>query len=337
MANKTLNAAKAAKNDEFYTRMNDIANELYHYRHHFVGKKIFLNCDDPRTSNFWQYFELNFDELKLEKLTSTHYDPDEPTYKLEMTRGVDVNGDGVMDEYDIVQTPLLGNGDFRSAECIELLEEADIVITNPPFSLWREYIAQLIEHDKKFIILGNPNATKYKEVFPLFQENKIWIGYKSMGTDMYFIVPDEYKKWLLENKKEGSGYKIIDGEVLGRVQAIWYTNLDIDKRHNKMTLWKDYYEEPDDYPRYVNYDAIEVSKVNEIPRDYVPCWFECPYADQCEYGKSEGDDTLAALCETAGGGGVSRRRSAPARWAFRSPSSTTTRRISSRYWAAARR
>lgn len=266
MAVKNLSNAKKAKNDEFYTQMNDIATELYHYRHHFVGKKIFLNCDDPRTSNFWQYFELNFDELKLEKLTSTHYDPDEPTYKLEMIRGVDVNGDGIMDKHDIVKTPLLGNGDFRSAECIELLKEADIVITNPPFSLFREYISQLMEYEKKFIVLGNMNAITYKEVFPLIKDNLIWAGY---GFNLSMIYKTPYVNELEANRKFviSHGYDPDDGYV--KVPAVcWFTNLDIEKRHDKMTLWKDYEDNKEDYPQYDNYNAIEVGKVSEIPRDY---------------------------------------------------------------------
>ena len=276
MSNKNLSDAKKAKNDEFYTRMNDICDELYYYRDQFVGKKILLNCDDPETSMFWKYFELNFDQLQLEKLTSTHYDPEQPTYKLEMTRGVDVNGDGQMDAYDIVKTPLLGNGDFSSAECIELLKEADIVVTNPPFSLFRDFVTLLMEYDKKFLIIGNKNAITYKEVFPLIKDNKIWVGYKPMGSDMYFMVSDEYKEWLVENKKKNSGYKIIDGEVFGRAQAVWFTNLDVKKRHEPLKIWCDY--DPEKYPKYDNYDAIEIGRrdkkgkwkgdVSLIPCDY---------------------------------------------------------------------
>ena len=162
--------------------------------------------------------------------------------------------------------PLKGDGDFRSAECIELLRQADIVCTNPPFSLFREYMAQLFEHGKKFIVIGNPNAIAYKEIFPLIKENRMWIGRKSMGTDMLFDVPPEYAEELIHTKREGSGYRIINGVVKGRTQAIWFTNLDIEKRHEDLILYKRY--SPEEYPRYDNYDAIEVSQVRDIPMDY---------------------------------------------------------------------
>lgn len=259
-ANSNLHKAKNAKNDEFYTRLSDVEKELMHYKDHFAGKVVFCNCDDPTWSAFWEYFHKQFGVLRLKKLISTHYDKTEPTYKMEYEGGDDENIEAG------IKTPLEGNGDFRNAECIELLKESDIVVTNPPFSLFREYMAQLMEYEKKFIILGNPNAITYKEVFPLLKENKMRLGNKSMGTDMYFYVPEDYKKWLLENKKEGSAYKIINGEVYGKTQAIWFTNLDHKKRHEKLILWKNY--TPEEYPQYDNYDAINVDKVAEIPCDY---------------------------------------------------------------------
>ena len=230
-ANSNLHNAKKAKNDEFYTQLTDIEKELKHYKPHFEGKTVFLNCDDPESSNFWEYFKLNFEHLKLKKLIATHYDATQPTYKLEMTR------EGV------VKTPLIGNGDFRNAECIELLKESDIVVTNPPFSLFREYVAQLIEYDKKFLIIGNVNAITYKEIFPLIKDNKLWLGYSP--RNMEFVLPD------------GS---------ISNVNSVWFTNLDISKRHQDLILYRKY--DPVKYPKYDNYDAINVDKVNDIPEDY---------------------------------------------------------------------
>ena len=253
--NSMLHGAKRNKKDEFYTQLNDISAELYHYRHHLRGKKIFLNCDDPEWSNFWRYFELNFIDLGLEQVVSTHYDPEEPTYKLTMR--LDENGD-----LTTIKEPLEGNGDFRSAECIELLDEADIITTNPPFSLFREYVAQLIEHNKHFIILGNVNAISYKEFFPLLKDNKVWIGASIHSGDRAFYVPDDYPL-----KASGCGVDPDTGRKFIRVKGVrWYTNLDIDQRHRPLTLWKDY--DPTDNPKYDNYDAINVDKVSEIPCDY---------------------------------------------------------------------
>lgn len=260
-ANANLHKAKNEKNDEFYTQLTDVAEELKHYKEHFKDKIVFCNCDDPTWSAFWKYFHLNFKALGLKKLISTHYDKTEPTYKMEYTGG---------DDNDIevgVKTPLEGNGDFRNQECLDLLDESDIVVTNPPFSLFREYVAVLMEHEKKFVILGNMNAITYKEIFPLLKDNVIWLGNKSLNQDMYFYVPDERKKWLLANKKEGSAYKIIDGVVMGRLaSACWYTNLDHAKRHEKLVLWKNYNAQ--DYPKFDNFDAINVNKIAEIPVDY---------------------------------------------------------------------
>lgn len=233
--NTNLHKASAAKNDEFYTQLTDIEKELKHYKHHFQDKTVFCNCDDPEHSNFWQYFSLNFDELKLKKLLATHFDKEKPSYKLEMWRDETGVHSGIK--------TLRQNGDFRSEESIELLKEADIIVTNPPFSLFREYIAQLMEYNKKFLIIGNKNAITYKEFFPLLKDNKVWIGYNSV--------------------KE---FKQPDGSIKKFGNIGWYTNLDIDKRHEDITLWKTYNEK--EYPKYDNYDAINVDKVANIPIDY---------------------------------------------------------------------
>ena len=283
--NETMHKAKKAKSDEFYTQYRDISSEFSNYRIHFRDKIIYCNCDDPTWSNFWRFFHNNFKSLGLKKLIATHYaEGEQESYALIYEGGDDFHmevGEVIpihADEgYPEKENSYCG-GDFRSKDCIRLLQEADVICTNPPFSLFREYIHQLIEYNKSFIILGNPNAITYKEVFPLIKDNLIWIGYKSMGTDMYFHVPDDYKKWLLENKKEGSGYKIIDGEVMGRTQAIFFTNLDIKKRHDGLwhiggkfdqTKAHRYYEGFEwYYKKYDNYDAINVDKVKEIPIDY---------------------------------------------------------------------
>ena len=265
MSNINLTAAKRAKNDEFYTRREDIENELRHYVDHFQGKTVYCNCDDPDTSEFWKFFQRNFEAWGLKRLIATHYEPDAEnfSYMIEMNPGDAWNTEPV-------KKPIQGNGDFRSAACIELLEQADIVVTNPPFSLFREYVAQLMEYDKKFLIIGSMNAITYKEIFPLLKNNRIWIGFRSMNADMYFIIPEERQRWLVENKKEGSAYKIIDGVVMGRLaSACWFTNLDHQKRHEPLDLRGVYYKGNEDkYPKYDNYDAIEVSKTANIPCDY---------------------------------------------------------------------
>lgn len=296
MANTSLHAAKDAKNDEFYTRLEDINEEMNHYEDKFRGKVVFCNCDDPKWSNFWKYFHLNFEYLGLKKLITTHYEPDDvQSYKIEYTGGNDE------DFEDGVITPLTQNGDFRSPECLALLDEADIVVTNPPFSLFRDYVAVLIERNKEFLIVGNINAITYKEVFPLIRDNKIWLGCRSLSRDMYFDVPDERKKWLVKNKKEGSAYKIIDGVVMGRASACWYTNLDYPARHINLETSYLYAKKdtlyPDLYPKYDNYDAINVDKTKEIPMDYegvmgVPITFMDKYnPDQFEIvAFRKGDD-----------------------------------------------
>lgn len=269
MANKSLHAAKDAKNDEFYTRIEDINEEMNHYEDKFRDKIVFCNCDDPKWSNFWKYFHLNFEYLGLKKLITTHYEDGEvQTYKIEYEGGNDE------DFEDGVITPLTQNGDFRSPECLALLDEADIVVTNPPFSLFREYINVLVEHNKQFLIIGSFNNITYKDVFPLIVENKVWLGCRSLSRDMYFDVPDERKEWLVKNKKEGSAYKIVNGVVMGRLaSACWYTNLDHKKRHNKIDTTYEYAKKdtlyPDLFQKYDNYDAINIDKINEIPMDYM--------------------------------------------------------------------
>ena len=288
-ANANLHKAKNAKNDEFYTQLTDVSKELMHYKHHFKDKIVFCNCDDPTWSAFWKYFHLNFEALGLKKLISTHYDKAEPTYKMEYTGG---------DDNDIevgVKTPLEGNGDFRNQECLDLLDEADIVVTNPPFSLFREYVAVLMEHKKKFLIIGNKNCITYKEMFPLIRNNMLWIGVTPMSYDMLFIVPKSMESDLLSKSKSGSAYRIIDGQIYARSASIWFTNLDHKKRHEKLILWKNYISE--EYPTYDDYNAINVDKVSDIPVDYdgvmgVPITFLDKYnPDQFEIIWLDGTDT----------------------------------------------
>lgn len=262
--NENLHKAKDAKNDEFYTLLSSVSEELRHYKQHFAAKIVFCNCDDPTWSAFWRYFRLNFAELGLKKLISTHYDRTEPTYKMEYEGG---------DDNDVevgVKTPLEGNGDFRSQECLNLLDECDIVVTNPPFSLFREFVGTLMEHDKKFIIWGNNNAITYKEFFPLLKENKVWLGYTANKT-CTFRVAEGYR---FDGKLTA---QFNDGHKYGKVPAISiFTNLDIQKRHEKLILWQRYYDDngnplPDAeerYPHYDNYDAINVDRVADIPVDY---------------------------------------------------------------------
>ena len=252
--NSNLHSAKTAKNDEFYTQLSDIENELKYYRKHFVGKVIYCNCDDARESNFFKFFSMNFEFLGLKKLIATGYKADGKGVKL-VYEG-DKNGNKIPDYDEIEVTELEGDGDFRSAECIELLKEADIVVTNPPFSLFREYVATLVEYGKQFIILGNNNAITYKEIFPLIKDNKLWLGVCSNKT-MEFRLPYHYEKC---NREE-------NGVKYGKVPAIsWFTNLDHERRNQPMDLYMKYSNEY--FPKYDNYDAIEVSKTCEIPMDY---------------------------------------------------------------------
>jgi len=249
MANKNLTNAKKEKNDEFYTQLSDIEKELRHYKEHLKNKIVFCNCDDPEYSNFWSYFTLNFKHLELKKLVATHYETKKPSYKLEFDGNI------------TIKTKLKQNGDFRSLECIDILKESDIVVTNPPFSPFREYVAQLIEYNKKFIILGNVNAITYKETFKLIKENKIWLGQSIHSGDREFRVPDSYPL-------KASGFRIDENGVKYiRVKGIrWFTNIDFNERHENITLYKKY--TPEEYPFYDNYNAINVNKVSEIPCTY---------------------------------------------------------------------
>ena len=252
--NSNLHSAKRAKNDEFYTQFSDIEKEMKHYKDFFKGKVVYCNCDDARESNFFKYFSLNFEFLGLKKLITTGYK--------ENGKGVvliyegDKNGNRVVEDSEIIVRELEGNGDFRSAECIEFLKECDVVVTNPPFSLFREYVAQLMEYGKKFIILGNNNAINDADIFPLFIKNEIWYGVGTNKT-MDFAMPNSYEKWD----------RIENGVKIGKVPAIsWFTNIIHTKRNTELDLYRKYNET--DYPKYDNYDAIEVSKVSEIPMDY---------------------------------------------------------------------
>ena len=267
MANKNLNKAKEAKKDEFYTQLEDINNELRHYREHFRDKTVLCNCDDPRVSNFFTYFAYNFEFLGLKKLITTCYknqdidlfSQNKSEQAVYLVYEGDKNGDRIPNAEEIGVRPLKGDGDFRSRECIELLKEADIVVTNPPFSLFREYVAQLMEYGKKFLIVGNQNAIKYKEIFPLLKTNKVWLGYQF--GDMKFKVPDSYEPRETRFWIDETGQK---WRSLGNI--CWFTNLDIRKRHEDIFLYKHY--SPEEYPTYENYDAIEVAKTELIPMDY---------------------------------------------------------------------
>ncbi|MBV6491809.1 MAG: hypothetical protein CNCCGFBP_02460 [Fimbriimonadaceae bacterium] len=309
--NRTLASAKAAKQDEFYTQLSDIANELKHYKDYFKGKVVLCNCDDPFESNFFKYFAANFNTLGLKKLVTTSYagspivggqlplmvmeglkpylNPLAPMNGGERGQGVrgkprgwdgahlveinevpDLNQDGAINLEDVehllrhdrnVSRPLEQGGDFRSPECVEVLNAADIVVTNPPFSLFREYVAQLVEHGKQFLIIGNVNAIKYKVVFPLIKENKLWLGPSIHSGDREFRVPDYYPLEAAGFRVDENGVKYI------RVKGVrWFTNMDFKERHQDITLFKKY--SPEAYPAYDNYDAIEVGKVADIPEDY---------------------------------------------------------------------
>ncbi len=286
--NKALNNANKAQNDEFYTQLADIERELYYYRGHFKNKVIFCNCDDPYESNFFKYFAMNFNQFGLKKLMSTSFGtssiigtqltlpgidygvgiPQRSPYKTVITEVQDLNEDGRFDLQDIeillstntnVVTRMEGDGDFQSEESIEMLKQADIVVTNPPFSLFSKYVEQLNTYGKKFIIIGNQNAITYKEIFPLIMQNKIWLGWQS--GDMAFRVPAYYEERETRFWIDETGQK---WRSLGNI--CWFTNLDIKKRHESLTLYKKY--TPEEFPKFDNYDAINVDKVAEIPCDY---------------------------------------------------------------------
>lgn len=264
---KSFRDAKKAKQDEFYTQLVDIENELKHYREHFRGKTVLCNCDDPRVSNFFHYFSYNFEPLGLKKLITTCYKNQERDLfsQHDSERAIwleyngDHNGNRVPDPEEIGINYLQGDGDFRSQECIELLKQADIVVTNPPFSLFREYVAQLMEYGKKFLIIGNQNAITYKEIFPLIKDDKIWLG--STLSFAKFKVPSYYQErssrfWIDEDGQKWRSF----GNIC------WFTNLDVAKRHENLILFKKYSSE--EYPHYDNYDAINVDKTTDIPVDY---------------------------------------------------------------------
>ena len=286
--NKALGRALAAKQDEFYTRLEDIESELRHYRNHFKDRVVLCNCDDPYESNFFKYFAMNFNALGLKKLIATSYTgspivgtqlplleaagvrgaDSTGAFKVEITEVTDLNDDGAIDILDVEQllrndanavTAIGGDGDFRSSESVALLEEADIVVSNPPFSVWRAYVAQLIEHKKLFLIIGSQNAITYKEIFPLLRDNQMWLGYHN--GDMAFRVPDDYEPRETRYWVDEAGQK---WRSMGNIS--WFTNLEITKRYDELPLYKRY--KAAEYPTYVNYPAIEVSKVAEIPHDY---------------------------------------------------------------------
>lgn len=288
--NSNLHSSRADKADEFYTQLSLIESELKHYKEHFKGKVVFCNCDDPFESNFFKYFAMNFNSLGLKKLIATCYatspivytqlnlfgtetvvsteETEKKPYKIEITEVTDENQDGRTDLADVeyllrnrknALALLEGDGDFRSPECVELLKQADIVVTNPPFSLFREYMAQLMEYKKAFLIVGNQNATGYKEIFPLIRDNIVWLGYNN--GHFWFAVPDTYEEKKTDFKIDENGQK---WRRMGNI--CFFTNLDIDKRHEDMTLFRTY--SPEEYPKYDNYDAINVNRTLDIPCDY---------------------------------------------------------------------
>lgn len=334
MGNKNLHNAKEARLDEFYTELISVESEVRFYRKHFKDAVVFCNCDDPFESNFFKYFALNFNRLGLKRLIATCYKGSpfigtqlswldgydasfefnawarKKAYKIIINEVPDVNGDGAIDIADVewlikngdnVLTELEGDGDFRSDECLSLMDECDIVCTNPPFSLFREYIRLLVERNKKFLIIGSQNSITYKEVFPLLKNNRVWLGYKS--GDMAFRVPSYFEPRATRYWQDETGQK---WRSLGNI--CWYTNLDHKKRHEEIDLYKKY--SPDEYPKYDNYDAIEVSRVAEIPRDYegwmgVPITFMDKYnPDQFEIigmaKRGAGDPALRSKVYTKG-------------------------------------
>lgn len=258
--NNNLHTAKVSKNDEFYTQLSDIEKEMRYYKDFFKGKVVYCNCDDARESNFFKYFSMNFEHLGLKKLISTGYK--------ENGKGViliyegDKNNNRKVDDEEIVVTELNGNGDFRSEECIEYLKQADVVVTNPPFSLFREYVKQLMDYNKKFIIIGNQNAITYKEIFPYIKNNQLWLGMSMNGSNRWFQAPDTY-----EVKENAAGFKMVNGKKMFFVNGVtWFTNISNVRRNETLDLYKKY--NPTEYPKYDNYDAIEVSRVENIPMDY---------------------------------------------------------------------
>ncbi len=269
MAGKSFREAKVAKKDEFYTQLTDIENELKHYKEHFKGKTVLCNCDDPRVSNFFHYFSYNFERLGLKKLITTCYknqnrdlfSQNDSERAIWLEYYGDHNDNRIPDPEEIGIHYFNGDGDFRSAECIELLKEADIVVTNPPFSLFREFLGLLVKYDKQFLIIGNINAVSYKESFQLIRNNKIWLGASIHSGDREFGVPRDYPLNAAGCRQDENGNKFI------RVKGVrWFTNMDYKERHEDLILYKKY--SPEEYPTYDNYDAINVDKTSDIPMDY---------------------------------------------------------------------
>lgn len=286
MATEFLQKAKKNKADEFYTQMADIEEEMHYYKEQFQGKVVLCNCDDPYESNFFKYFAVNFNTLGLKQLLATSYadsplagqqlrlfevkglyltgNSEKRPYKIEINAVDDRNSDGAYDLADVeyllknrenALTLLQGDGDFRSAECIELLKQADIVVTNPPFSLFREYVSQLMQFNKKFVIIGNKNAITYRDFFVFIAGNRVRTGYRNINSDMWFMVPDHYEYEKIEK-----------GTKIKHIMACWFTNLDVKKHDEFLTLFKQY--KPEEYPYFDNYEAINVDKVTEIPYDF---------------------------------------------------------------------
>jgi len=284
--NAALTAAKRAKKDEFYTQRVDIENELRHYKAHFKDKVVLCNCDDPRESEFFKYFVENFEKLGLKRLIATCYKSQDVDLfsqgdcerAIKQVYEGDKNGNMVLDDDEVGVSNLKGDGDFRSDECIEILKEADIVVTNPPFSLFREYVAQLVKYGKKFLIIGNVNALTYKEIFPLIQHNELWLGASIHSGDRKFGVPEGYPLNAAACGVDENGQRFI------RVKGVrWFTNLDYSQRHEKLPLYKKY--TPEEFPKYDNYDAINVDKTSDIPCDYggvmgVPITFMDKYSPE---------------------------------------------------------
>ncbi len=264
VSNKNLHSAKSQKKDEFYTQLSDIEKELKHYKGHFKNKVVFCNCDDPRVSNFFRYFSLNFEKLGLKRIIATCYknqnlDIFSPNTS-EKALCLEYDGGDISNPEERIRT-LDGDGDFRSQECIELLKESDIVVTNPPFSLFREYVTQLTKYDKKFLIIGNVNAISYKEIFKLIKDNMLWLGASIHSGDREFGVPNDYPLNAASFRVDDNGNKFI------RVKGVrWFTNLDYKERHEELILYKKY--SSDEYPKYDNYEAINIDKSKEVPLDY---------------------------------------------------------------------
>ena len=284
MSNTNLRTAKKSKNDEFYTQYTDIEKEMRYYKDFFKGKVVYCNCDDARESNFFKYFSLNFEFLGLKKLISTGYKADGKGVVL-VYEG-DKNGNRRVDNEEIIVNELNGDGDFRSEECIEYLKQADVVVTNPPFSLFRQYVKQLMDYNKKFIIIGNQNAITYKEIFPYIKNNQLWLGMSMNGSNRWFVAPDSY-----EVKENAAGYKLDEkGRKMFFVNGVtWFTNIENKRRNEKLDLYKRY--SFDDYPKYDNYLGFNVDKVADIPMDdFID--IEIPDEEYEEWKKVYGDDLV---------------------------------------------